>query len=351
MPREHPDDITIFTTEDGQTRVQVRFANENVWLTQKLMAELYECSTDNVSLHLRNIFAERELDEKSVAEESSVTAADGKSYRTKLYSLEAIIAVGYRVKSPRATQFRTWATDRLKDYILKGFAIDTARFKHGSRFDQRYFEELLEEVREIRASERMAYQKITDIFATAADYSSDTLAAERFFATVQNKLHFAITGHTAAEIIAARADASHPTMGLTSWRKAPEGKILKTDITIAKNYLSPQELKSLNHIVDMYLDHAEFQASRGRLMKMTDWEQRLDAFLQFNEQEILHDKGKVSHAVAQALAEEAYAIFRIEQDRRYESDFDRILKKLPKSVKAGKTKKPGGDQPDSSAAS
>ena len=324
------DSITIFETEDGRTRVEVRFDHENVWLTQKLMADLYECSPDNISLHLKNIFTDRELDESAVTEESSVAAADGKKYSTRLYSLEAIIAVGYRVQSPRATQFRTWATNRLKDYILKGFAIDSERFKHGSRFDRRYFEELLEEVREIRASERMVYQKITDIYATAADYSPNTAAAEKFFATVQNKLHFAITGQTAAEIIAARAAAGHPTMGLSTWRKAPKGKILKTDIAIAKNYLRPGELKALNHIVDMYLDYAELQASRGRLMKMRNWTDKLDAFLQFNEQEILQDRGKVSHAVALALAEKEFAVFRVEQDRHYESDFDRILKQLSK---------------------
>ena len=323
------DSITIFETEDGKTRVEVRFEHDNVWLTQKLMAELYECSTDNISLHLKRVFADGELDESAVTEDSSVTAADGKKYRTKIYSLEAIIAVGYRVQSLRATQFRTWATNRLKDYILKGFAIDSSRFKHGTRFDQRYFEELLEEVREIRASERMVYQKITDIYATAADYSASTAAAEQFFAAVQNKLHFAITGHTAAEIVANRAKADHASMGLTSWRKAPTGKILKTDIGIAKNYLDAKELKALNHIVDMYLDHAEFQASRGRLMMMRDWTVKLDAFLQFNEQEILQGKGAVSHAVAMALAEQEYAVFRIEQDTRYESDFDRLVKKIP----------------------
>ncbi len=340
---ERFDDITIFTTEDGATRVEVRFQNENVWLTQKLMAELYECSTDNVGLHLKKIFAERELDPAATTEESSVVQNEGGREVTRkviFYSLEAIIAVGYRVKSPRATQFRTWATDRLKDYILKGFALDKERFKRGSRYDQSYFLELLEEVREIRASERMMYQKITDIYATAADYSPNTAAAERFFATVQNKLHFAITGHTAAELIAERADASHPTMGLTTWKKGPGGKILKTDIGTAKNYLKADELKTLNHIVDMYLDHAEFQASRGRLMKMVDWETRLDAFLQFNEQEILQDKGRVSHAVAQALAEKAYATFRVEQDRRYESDFDRVVKSLPKIKPVAKKKKP-----------
>lgn len=333
MATDHPaprfDDITIFETEDGKTRIEVCFEHENVWLPQKLMAELYECSTDNISLHLKHIFTDKELDEESVTEDSSVTAADGKKYRTKLYSLEAIIAVGYRVQSTRATQFRTWATNRLKDYILKGFVVDSARFKHGTRFDRRYFEELLEEVREIRASERMVYQKITDIYAMAADYSPNTVAAEQFFATVQNKLHFAITGQTAAEIIKDRAAADHPSMGLTTWRKAPAGKNLKTDIGIAKNYLHPDELKALNHIVDMYLDYAEFQASRGRLMKMRDWAEKLDAFLQFNEQEILKDKGKVSHAVALALAEKEYEVFRVEQDRRYESDFDRLVKKLP----------------------
>ena len=339
------DDITIFTTEDGATRVEVRFQKENVWLTQKLMAELYECSTDNVGLHLKNIFAERELDPAATTEESSIVQNEGGrevSRKVIFYSLEAIIAVGYRVSSPRATQFRTWATDRLKDYILKGFAIDKERFKRGSRYDQSYFMELLEEVREIRASERMMYQKITDIYATAADYSPNTAAAERFFATVQNKLHFAITGHTAAEIIAERADARHPSFGLTSWKKGPGAKILKTDIGTAKNYLKAEELKTLNHIVDMYLDHAEFQASRGRLMKMADWETRLDGFLQFNEQEILQDKGRVSHAVALALAEKAYATFRVEQDRRYESDFDRVVKSLPKpkAKPSAKKKKP-----------
>jgi hypothetical protein len=322
------DDITIFETEDGKARVEVRFEHDNVWLTQKLMAELYECSPDNISLHLKNIMKEGELQVDSVTEESSVTAADGKKYQTKLYSLEAIIAVGYRVNSPRATQFRTWATDRLKDYILKGFAIDSERFKRGTRFDKQYFEELLEEVREIRASERMVYQKITDIYATAVDYSPQTAAAEQFFATVQNKMHFAITGLTAAEIIADRADHEKPYMGMTTWRKAPQGKILKTDIRVAKNYLNAKELKNLNHIVDMYLDYAELQASRGRLMKMRAWAEKLDAFLQFNEQDILGDKGQVSHQVAIALAEKEYEVFRIEQDHSYESDFDQLTKRL-----------------------
>jgi hypothetical protein len=292
------------------------------------MAELFDCSADNISLHLKNIFKDKELDERSVTEEYSVTAADGKNYRTRHYSLEAIIAVGYRVNSARGTQFRTWATDKLKNYILKGWAIDKERFIHGSRFSARYFDELLEEIREIRASERMAYQKITDIYSTSIDYSPNTAETEKFFATVQNKLHFAITGQTAAEIISSRVCRTKPNMGLTSWRKSPKGKIMKSDVAIAKNYLQKEELKALNHIVDMYLDYAELQASRGRPMYMKDWSEKLNAFLKFHEQDILHDKGKVSHEVAVALAEKEYEVFRQGQDKEYISDFDREVTKL-----------------------
>lgn len=323
--------MTIYETEDGQVRIDVFFDKENVWLTQKLMAELFECSADNISLHLKNIYAEGELKEKATTEELSVVQKEGtREVKRALiyYSLEAIIAVGYRVNSARGTQFRTWATDRLKSYILKGFAIDKDRFIKGSKFDARYFDELLEEIREIRASERMVYQKITDIYATSIDYSPSTLETENFFAAVQNKLHFAITGKTAAEIIASRVNKDKPHMGLTTWCKAPKGKILPFDIRIAKNYLQKEEIKQLDHIVDMYLDHAEFQASKGRLMRMRDWAEKLDAFLKFNEQEILQDKGKVSHEVAVALAEKQYENFRIAQDRRFESDFDREVKKL-----------------------
>jgi hypothetical protein len=322
------DQITFYETEDGKVRIEVRFEHENLWLSQKLMAELFECSSDNISLHLKNIFKSGELDKDSVTEEYSATASDGKKYKTKFYSLEAVIAVGYRVNSLRGTQFRIWATEKLKNYILKGFAIDTDRFKYGTRFDTRYFEELLEEIREIRASERMVYQKITDIYATAADYSPHTAEAERFFATVQNKMHFAITGQTAAEIIAGRADKDKLHMGLTTWRKVPTGKILKSDIKIAKNYLNKEELKAMNHIVDMYLDYAELQASRGRLMKMSGWEQKLNAFLQFNDFEVLQNKGKISREVAMALAEKEYEVYRGKQDREYVSDFDMIVKQL-----------------------
>jgi len=330
--------LTFYETEDGKARIDVRFEKENVWLTQKLMSELFECGADNISLHLKKIFAEGELRDSSVTEEYSVTASDGKKYNTMHYSLEAIIAVGYRVNSVRGTQFRIWATERLKNYILKGFAIDGDRFKKGSRFDARFYDELLEEIREIRASERMAYQKITDIYATSIDYSPHTTEAERFFAAVQNKLHFAVTGNTAAEIIAKRTDGTKPHMGLTTWRKAPAGKIMPSDVKIAKNYLGKKELDSLNRIVVMYIDYAEFQASRGKPMNMKDWEAKLNAFLKFNEQDILSDKGKISHAVAAALAEKEYEVFRIKQDMEFENDFDKLVKDA-KQLKAPQEKK------------
>jgi len=330
MSKSKINEIAIYETEDGQVKVGVLFEQDNLWLTQKLMAELFECSVDNISLHLKNIFKDNELDKNSVVEDYSVTASDGKKYKTKHYSLEAIIAVGYRVNTTRGTQFRTWATDKLKNYIFKGFAIDKDRFIKGSRFDARFFDDLLEEIREIRASERMVYQKITDIYATSVDYSTDTLETDRFFATVQNKLHFAITGNTAAEIIAQRADNTKVNMGLATWRKAPKGKIYKSDVTIAKNYLQKDEIKKLNHIVDMYLDYAEFQASKAKPMYMKDWAIKLDAFLQFNEEEILNDKGKISRAVAAELAVKEYEAFRIKQDQNYISDFDKAVKQLKK---------------------
>ena len=325
--------ITFYETEDGKVRVEVYFEDENVWLTQKLMAELFETTVANINIHLKNIFDEQELVEDSVIKDSLITASDGKKYKAKHYSLEAIIAVGYRVNSARGTQFRIWATNLLKNYILKGFAIDSDRFINGSRFDRRYFEELMEEIREIRASERMAYQKITDIYATAIDYSPSTLEAEKFFAKVQNKLHFAITGKTAAEIIASRVDSKKPFMGLSTWRKAPKGKILPSDLVIAKNYLQKDEIKKLNHIVDMYLDYAELQASKGRPMNMRSWQEKLDAFLSFNEEDILNHNGRVSHAVAAALAEKEYKAFRVEQDKRFVSDFDQMAKKYLKKGK------------------
>ncbi|NDK08807.1 cell filamentation protein Fic [Candidatus Gracilibacteria bacterium] len=325
------DQITIYETSDGKVKIGVLFEEENLWLSQKLMAELFETTPQNITLHLGNIYNEKELEEKSTCKDFLQVRKEGSrevKRNTKMYSLEAIIAVGYRVNSQKATQFRIWATDKLKNYILKGFAIDKERFIHGSKFDARYFDELLEEIREIRASERMSYQKITDIYATSFDYSLHTAEAEKFFATVQNKLHFAITGNTAAEIIYNRVGSEKENMGLTTWRKAPKGKIYKSDVIIAKNYLEKNELKDLNHIVDMYLDYAEFQASRGKIMYMKDWREKLDAFLKFTEQEILQNAGKISHEVAIALAEKEYEKFKPIQDKLYKSDFDNMVIEL-----------------------
>ena len=325
--------ITIYQSPDGGVNIEVLYANENIWLTQKLIAQLFECSIDNVSLHLKNIFTEGELDPNSVIEEYSITAADGKEYITKHYSLEAVIAVGYRVNSERGTQFRQWATGILKNYIHKGYALDSNRYKYGSRFSARYFDELYEEIKDIRTSERMIYQKITDIYATAIDYSPKAFESKQFFATVQNKLHFAITGETAAEIIINRASSKKNKMGLTSWRKSPEGKIMPSDVTVAKNYLEKEELVHLDRIGNMYLDYAEMQAARGKAMTMSDWVEKLNAFLKFSEYEILNNTGKVSHEVAEALALGEYEKYRVEQDKNYISDFDREVKKVLESKK------------------
>ncbi len=327
--------ITVYETADGKINIEVLYSNENVWLSQKQMAELFDCTKDNISLHLRNIYAERELDERATAEDFSVVQKEGSRevQRTlKLYSLEAIIAVGYRVNSNRGTQFRQWAVTILKEYIHKGFALDSDRFKYGSRFSARFFDELLEEIRDIRSSERMVYQKITDIYATSIDYNAKAEITKNFFATVQNKLHYAITGYTAAEIIAARADSKKPNMGLTSWRRSPTGKVMPGDVSVAKNYLNAEELTHLNRIVTMYLDHAELQAVRNKPMYMKDWVEKLDAFLKFSEYEILNDTGKVSHEVAVELAKNEYEDFRKEQDHYYRSDFDDHLKMLREEV-------------------
>jgi hypothetical protein len=322
-----PNEIVFYETDDGKISIAVRFENENIWLTQKHMAELFCCSTDNISLHLKNIYLEEELSQAATTEEFSVVQKEGNRSVMRnvlFYNLEAVISVGYRVNSARGTAFRTWATDKLKNYIFKGFAIDSQRFKQGSKFDVRFFDELMEEIREIRASERMAYQKITDIYATAVDYSPKSDAASKFFATVQNKLHFAITGNTAAEIIASRAQHDKPNMGLTTWRKAPNGKIFPSDITVAKNYLSKEEISLLDRIVNMYIDYAEFQAAKGKAMTMNNWAEKLDIFLKLNEQEILSNFGKVSHEIAVALAEKEYAVFRKQQDQLHKSDFDKL---------------------------
>ena len=328
--------IAFYQSPDGSVNIEVLYAEENIWLTQKKMAELFDCSSDNVSLHLKNIYNEKELDKSSTTEEFSVVQNEGGreiKRKTYFYSLEAIIAVGYRVNSERGTQFRQWATEILKSYIHKGYALDSNRFKYGSRFSARYFDELYEEIKDIRSSERMLYQKITDIYATAIDYSPKAYESKQFFATVQNKLHFAITGKTAAEIIQNRVNSKKDKMGLTSWRRSPNGKIMPGDVVIAKNYLDKKELTQLNRIVNMYLDYAEMQAARGRAMTMKDWIKKLNAFLKFSEHEILTNAGKISHEVAEEPALEEYEKYRVIQDKNYVSDFDREVKKLLLSTK------------------
>ncbi|WP_158797234.1 virulence RhuM family protein [Pedobacter sp. L105] len=322
-------DIIFYSSPKGNVKIQVIFNDETFWLTQKRMSELYGCSVDNISLHLKRIFAEGELDQNSVIEESSTTASDGKNYKTKFYSLDAIIAVGYRVNSFQATQFRIWATKLLREFIIKGFVLDDERLKQGKKFGKDYFDELLQRIREIRASERRFYLKITDIYEQCSiDYLKDAEITQTFFKTVQNKLHYAISGKTAAQIIAERADATQPNMGLQTFKNAPDGKILKGDIGTAKNYLIEKEIKDLERIVSMYLDYAENQAARQIPMKMENWIQKLDAFLQFNEYQVLKDAGKIKHDVALQLAEKEYDKFRIIQDNSFESDFERELTKI-----------------------
>ena len=339
QPKKLNNEITFYQTPDGGVNIEVLYADENIWLTQKMMSELFDTTPQNITTHLKNIYSERELDESATCKDFLQVQKEGnRAIKRNLtfYSLEAIIAVGYRVNSIRGTEFRQWATKILQSYIHKGFAIDSNRFKYGSRFDQRFFDELLEEIRDIRASERMAYQKITDIYATSIDYLPKAEETQKFFATVQNKLHFAITGKTAAEIISERVSSKKPNMGLTTWRKAPVGKIMPSDIVIAKNYLGHKEIDHLNRIVTMYLDHAELQAVRGKSMKMKDWVKKLNAFLKFSEYEILTDSGKVSHEVAQTLAEKEYEVYRKEQDKFFESDFDKEVKKLIQDSKSKK---------------
>lgn len=338
--KENTNDIIFYTTPQGNVSIEVLYNNDTFWLTQKAMAELFGVKVPAISKHLSNIFETNELEEKSVISILETTASDGKNYKTSYYSLDAIIAVGYRVNSHQATQFRIWATKTLKEFIIKGFVLDDERLKQGKRFGKDYFDELLERIREIRASERRFYLKITDIYEQCSiDYNKDAEITQTFFKTVQNKLHWAITGKTAAELIAQRADASKPNMGLTTWKNAPKGKILKTDIGTAKNYMQEKEIKELERIVTMYLDFAELQASRQIPMKMADWVNRLDAFLQFNEYQILKDAGKVSHAVAMNLAEKEYAKFRVIQDKNFESDFEAEVKKLKSPDKKGKKDK------------
>jgi len=330
-------EFLLYTTPNGKVKVEIFLRDENLWLTQKRMADLFGVGVPAINKHLKNIFENGELQEDSVVSILEITAEDGKKYATKFYNLDAIISVGYRVNSRQATHFRIWATGVLKEYIIKGFAMDDQRLKNPNNiFGKDYFEEQLARIRDIRSSERRFYQKITDIYAQcSADYDPNEEITRQFFATVQNKLHFAISAQTAAEIIYQRASSEKPHMGLTTWENAPKGAIRKTDITIAKNYLNKKELDGLNRIVTMYLDYAEMQAQKGVLMHMKDWVEKLDAFLQFNEKKILHNSGKITHEVAAALAESEYEKYKVVQDRMLESDFDQEIKKLLDSKNKG----------------
>ena len=334
-PREGQ--IIFYTTPEGVTKVEVVFQDETFWLTINRMADLFSTSKQDVSYHLQQIYDSGELIRGATVKEILTVQSEGNrnvSRKLDYYNLDAIIAVGYRVNSLQATQFRIWATQTLREFIIKGFVLDDDRLKLNKRFGPDYFEELLERIREIRASERRFYLKITDIYEQCSiDYSANAEITKIFFQTVQNKLHWAITGKTAAEIVAERANASQPNMGLTTWKNAPKGKILKSDIAIAKNYMTEKEIKSLERIVTMFLDYAENQAERAIPMHMQDWVQKLDAFLEFNEYDILHNPGKVSHEVATRLAQEEYDHFRIEQDRNYMSDFEKEAKRFVEKKK------------------
>ena len=328
-------EFLLYTTPNGKVRVEIFLRDENLWLTQDKIALLFGVQRPAITKHLKNIFESGELNENSVSSILEHTAGDGKTYKIKFYNLDTIISVGYRVNSTQATHFRIWATERLKEYIIKGFTMNDENLKDPYNiFGKDYFEEQLARIRDIRSSERRFYKKITDIYAQCSiDYDPNEEITKQFFATVQNKLHFAMTGKTAAEIIHERVDSTKTNMGLTVWKNSPKGKIREPDVVIAKNYLNEKELDYLNRIVTMYLDYAEMQAQKGIAMRMEDWVKKLDVFLRFNEAEILQDKGKVSHEVAEALALGEYEKYRVKQDKNYVSDFDREVKKLLDSKK------------------
>mgnify|MGYP000917356441 CR=1 FL=1 len=322
--------ILLFNPSGKNAKVSVYFQDGTFWLTQKAMAELFGVNVPAVSKHLKNIFETGELSPNSVISKMETTAADGKNYETTFYRLEAILAVGYRVNSSQATEFRKWATQTLNEFIIKGFVMDDERLKQGKSFGQDYFDELLERIREIRASERRFYQKITDIYALSTDYDKNSQQTKDFFAAVQNKLHWAITGQTAAEIIYSEADATKLYMGLKTWKAAPDGKIMKSDVSIAKNYLSHQHVAELNRIVSAYLDLAENNAQRGIAFNMQQWVKFIDGFLELSHYPILKEKGKVSMLEAKLKAELEFDKFRVIQDKNYESDFDKEIKKISK---------------------
>ena len=317
-------EFLIFQVEGKESGVQVVYQAETIWCTQKAMAELFDCSTDNIGLHLKNIFKSGELQENSVTEKISATASDGKNYLTKFYNLDAIISVGYRVNSTRATQFRQWCTFILRQFAIRGYVIDKKRMENGAFLNIDYFEHLLAEIREIRLSERRFYQKLTDIYATAIDYNRDAPTTRLFFKKIQNKMHYATHGHTAAELIVERANAEKEHMGLTTWENAPEGKIVKTDVSIAKNYLKGNELEIMGRLVNAVLDMAELMAKRHIPMTMEDWAKRIDMIREATDNAVLQDAGKITAEFAKTFAESEFEKYRIVQDRLFESDFDRF---------------------------
>jgi hypothetical protein len=330
LVRSSAAEYLTFVAASGQGGVEAVYADENVWLSQKMMGVLYDVETHTVNYHLKKVFTDNELQEDSVIRNFRITAADGKTYGTQHYNLSAIIAVGYKVNSERAVQFRKWATGIIESFTIKGYAMDDERLKNdGSILGKKYFEEQLQRIREIRLSERKFYQKITDIYATSIDYDVTAAATKRFFATVQNKLHWAIHGQTAAEVIISRVDATKDHMGLTTWKDAPKGKIQKFDVSVAKNYLTENEMEQLQRLVSAYLDVAESMALREIPMTMQDWESRLNRFIAATDREILQDAGKVTAEIAQAHAESEFEKYRIVQDRLFESDFDRMITELP----------------------
>lgn len=318
-------DFLVFTADEKEPGIEVRVQDGNVWLGQKGLSQLFSVDRSVITKHLKNIFASGELDEPTTCAKFAQVADNGRTYSYKFYSLPVVISLGYRVNSTRAVQFRQWATNVLETFTRQGYVLDKNRLINGKIFNEDYFEHLITEIQEIRASERRFYQKITDIYATAVDYDVDSKITREFFATVQNKMHYAVHGKTAAELIVDRANAKKEHMGLTSWKNAPEGKIVKTDVVVAKNYLSSEELKELNEIVTMYLDYAARQARRHIPMTMEDWAGKLDAFLKFNGAEILENKGKVTAAIAKAFAENEFEKYRVVQDQLYKSDFDKFL--------------------------
>jgi hypothetical protein len=325
MIRNSTAEFLIFTAQAGEQSIEARFEGGTVWLTQKLMAELFDVSIPNISMHLKTVFESGELESDSVVKKYLTTGPDGKGYQTKHYNLDAIISVGYRVNSLRATQFRQWATRVLRDFALRGWVLDRKRLENGAYLDEEYFERLLQEIREIRLSERKFYQKVTDIYATAVDYNPQAPTSRVFFASVQNKLHYAIHRHTAAELIRERADAEQPHMGLTSWEEAPSGKIVKADVVVGKNYLAKDELEQLGRLVNAYLDLAEDRAQRRVPMTMEDWASRLDGFLDFTDRPVLEGAGTVTMDEAHAHALSEFERFRVVQDQLYVSDFDELL--------------------------